>query len=181
MWQLKPHPDHPPKHLTGLSVMASRGKTLNLTYACAPGDGLKLPPPADPLRADGLWKSTCFEMFLRPDGGPEEQGRAYSEFNFSPSGQWACYDFTAYREGMAERPMRRRPHIHAQQENGLFLLHVSLDPRDLPEGPLAMALTAVIDDQDGTKSYWSLFHPPGKPDFHHPACFTARLDPTSTL
>ena len=39
----------------------------------------------------------------------------------------------------------------------------------------AIGLSAVLEQQDGTKSYWALAHPPGAPDFHHPDCFVARL------
>ncbi len=38
-----------------------------------------------------------------------------------------------------------------------------------------IGISAVIEETDGTKSYWALAHPPGKPDFHHPACFAATL------
>ena len=34
-----------------------------------------------------------------------------------------------------------------------------------------MGLSAVLEETDGTKSYWALAHPPGAPDFHHPDCF----------
>jgi hypothetical protein len=34
----------------------------------------------------------------------------------------------------------------------------------------------VLEEQDGTKSYWAIAHPdPDKPDFHHPDCFAAQL------
>jgi hypothetical protein len=36
---------------------------------------------------------------------------------------------------------------------------------------VGIGLTAVLEQTDGTKSYWALAHPPGKPDFHDPACF----------
>ena len=40
----------------------------------------------------------------------------------------------------------------------------------------ALGLSAILEEQDGTKSYWALAHPPGdKPDFHDPACFAAHL------
>src|SRR3546814_9971873 len=42
-------------------------------------------------------------------------------------------------------------------------------------GPVRVALSAVIEETDGTKSYWALRHPPGKPDFHHPDCFALAL------
>jgi hypothetical protein len=39
-----------------------------------------------------------------------------------------------------------------------------------------LGLSAVLEETDGTKSYWALTHPnPEKPDFHHPGCFVARL------
>ena len=34
---------------------------------------------------------------------------------------------------------------------------------------------AVLEEKDGTKSYWALAHPGGKPDFHDPGCFAAHL------
>ena len=34
---------------------------------------------------------------------------------------------------------------------------------------------AVIEEKDGTKSYWALAHPSPEPDFHNPGCFAARL------
>ncbi len=42
--------------------------------------------------------------------------------------------------------------------------------------PVSIALSAVIEETDGTKSYWALRHPPGPPDFHHPDCFALTLE-----
>ena len=48
----------------------------------------------------------------------------------------------------------------------------------LQTAAIGLNLTAVIEERDGTKSYWALNHPPdGPPDFHHPACFTLELPP----
>ena len=39
-----------------------------------------------------------------------------------------------------------------------------------------LGLSAVLEEKDGTKSYWALSHPNAdKPDFHHPDCFVAQL------
>ena len=39
-----------------------------------------------------------------------------------------------------------------------------------------LGLSAILEEKDGTKSYWALSHPGGdKPDFHDPVCFAARL------
>jgi hypothetical protein len=39
------------------------------------------------------------------------------------------------------------------------------------DAKLRIALSAVIEDERGSVSYWALKHAPGKPDFHHPAGF----------
>ena len=41
---------------------------------------------------------------------------------------------------------------------------------------LRLALSAVLEADDGTLSYWALHHPPGSPDFHHANCFVLRLE-----
>src|SRR5207249_1533417 len=41
---------------------------------------------------------------------------------------------------------------------------------------LQLALSAVIEDEQGVLSYWALTHPPGKPDFHHPDAFVLDLE-----
>ena len=33
-----------------------------------------------------------------------------------------------------------------------------------------LGLSAILEEEDGTISYWALAHPPGRPDFHHPDC-----------
>src|SRR3546814_3736372 len=43
-----------------------------------------------------------------------------------------------------------------------------VEPGIFPDNGAKLALSAVIEELDGTKSYWALAHPPGKPDFHHP-------------
>jgi hypothetical protein len=43
-----------------------------------------------------------------------------------------------------------------------------------------LAISAVIEETNGTKSYWALAHPPGAPDFHHPDCFTLQLEAPTT-
>lgn len=42
-----------------------------------------------------------------------------------------------------------------------------------------LGLSAIIEEEDGQKSYWALAHPPGKADFHHIDCF-AQLLPGTT-
>ena len=91
-FNLAPHPSTPPadppfkvwvnvEHAASLAAVA----TTNLWFGVgAPADRFVIPPVAEPERTDELWKTTCFEAFLRPLGQ-----RSYREWNFAPSGQWA--------------------------------------------------------------------------------------------
>ncbi|HET7811102.1 MAG TPA: DOMON-like domain-containing protein [Steroidobacteraceae bacterium] len=139
----------------------------------APRKALKLPAPAAPARTDGLWRHTCFELFLRdPADG------AYLEFNFSPSGQWAAYEFDGYRAGM--RPLEMdAPLINpgGSEAEGFGLSALLRQPGLWRALPVRVGISAVIEEADGTTSYWALAHPPGKPDFHHADSFALELKP----
>jgi hypothetical protein len=132
-------------------------------------DALRIPHPSTAVRADRLWEHTCFEAFVAG-----EAGQGYREFNVSPSGAWAAYDFDGYRRNM--RPADARdPAIRVRRDARSLELEANLDAC-LPAGPLRLALSAVIEDRDGARSYWALRHPAGEPDFHHPDSFVLLFD-----
>jgi hypothetical protein len=167
---LAPHPQTP---AAGLRVEARAERRtdyrLRLVYTVI-GEELLLPDPEPPSRADELWRTTCFEAFV---AAPE--GDAYLEINLSPSGRWALYAFDSYRQGMGSPPAAA-PGIEATRSPGRFELAADIDLAGLaPAGPWRVALTAVIERADGAKSYWSLAHPQGKPDFHDIAGFVLSL------
>jgi len=105
-----------------------------------------------------------------PRGGPD-----YLEFNFSPSTSWAAYAFDRYRKGMREFAQADEPQIAIARASGSLALAASADLDNLPSTHWHVGLSAVIEEEGGVISYWALNHPPGKPDFHHPACFTLEL------
>ena len=172
---LKPHPDTPPKAIHGVEVRWFEAKDgrLILRWQVKNVDAIQVQAFAGRGRADGLWQTTCGELFLK-----DAQGNGYRELNFSPSGQWAAYRFTDYREGMINALVIDPPEISSAGGEYLYVLTVSLDGSFLEESAGA-GLSMVIEETDGTKSYWALAHPPGKPDFHHPACFTLSLPAAS--
>jgi hypothetical protein len=135
---------------------------------------VRVPPSGAGGRADALWKHTCFEAFIAPADAP-----GYHEFNFSPSLDWAIYRFSAYREGMSPAEIGRAPEVSVRRsEEGLELQSaVRLGHLADLNGArrLRIALAAVIEDANGSLSYWGLRHPPGKPDFHHPNGFTLEV------
>ncbi|WP_292685350.1 DOMON-like domain-containing protein [Novosphingobium sp.] len=141
-----------------------RGGEMMLRFRLDGCEALVLPGARLEGRADGLWQTTCCELFLALEGG------CYREFNFAPSGQWAAYDFRGYRTGMAEYEPVSAPRIDVDRG-----LSVSTFTVFLPESEFAGArfagLSAVIEEQGGRLSYWAARHGGEKPDFHNPACF----------
>ena len=109
------------------------------------------------------------------------RARAYYEFNFAPSTQWAAYRFSSYRSGMRVAAEISAPLIEVQSSPDCYTLQASLELdrlSGLPGDALwRLGLSAVIEDTSGRKSYWALAHPPGKPDFHHSDCFAHRIFP----
>ena len=173
------HPDTPTPIITSLKVTASRisvdcvrigfdvfGKMGAIAW---PGDALSANGPWE--REDEIWKHTCFEAFLRVQGQT-----GYGEVNLATSGKWAAYRFSDYRSGMRyaenvtihKATWRIRPHragLHAVIQVPWFV------ENDIWE----VGLSAVIEESDGTKSYWALRHQPGPPDFHYADCFALEL------
>ena len=170
--QLAFHPAHPPLAVTGIEtrIIGHDANWLRVRWRIEGSQSLVVPPFAGKGRADELWQTTCFELFLKPDG---EQ--SYLELNLSPSERWNAYDFTAYRWGMAERPFPREPECTLRLGSSFAIFDSVIPVAGLPDVDCAMGLSAVIEEQGGVKSYWALVHPHDRPDFHAPASFAATL------
>jgi hypothetical protein len=170
---LRCHPETPCKIVESINVRLQLNdvRELALTYMVRGAiERLRIPAPAEPGRADGLWRHTCCEAFVALKGTTE-----YCEFNFAPSGKWAVYGFRAYRDGNTRQDGRLNPTIAVRRAAAEFELRtmIRLDPlpQSSPTGALRIGLATVIEKKDGTISYWALRHAPGKPDFHHPDGF----------
>lgn len=164
------HPDTPCSTKISVSVDAVRNQpgSLYLRFIIdGETDKIVMPPRRALGRTDGLWQTTCCEAFLKPVGRSD-----YLEFNLSPSTAWASYRFDDYRAGMREADVV--PNF--DRVGGIFqaLFDFSGQP-DLLDAEWQLGLSVVIEETNGTKSYWALRHPPGKPDFHHPDCFALTL------
>ncbi|ESS68812.1 hypothetical protein MGMO_143c00130 [Methyloglobulus morosus KoM1] len=136
-------------------------------------DKLLIPGIQPPSEADGLWQHTCFEAFIAV-----VEEAPYREFNFSPSGQWAAYSFGDYRV-QKKWQASPAPAIHFARSNHQLVLTAVISETNLPYNPhnqpYRLGLTAVLETNAGEHSYWALFHPSGKPDFHHRNGFTLSL------
>jgi hypothetical protein len=136
-------------------------------------DALRIPGPTDPQRRDGLWRHTCFEVFVMQADG------SYCEFNFSPSTQWAAYRFGGYRRAMTGLTLDGAPQIETTVTPDSLVLEARVGLRGVLQtqgaGRIRVATAAVIERADGGLDYWALAHPAGKPDFHHPDGFIVAL------
>jgi len=172
------HPDFPPIAIDAIEVdldLTRKGVSTLWYTVFGSLDALVVPREASERRVDELWKTTCFEMFVR---NPSSSG--YLELNFSPSREWAAYHFDGYRRGMRPAELGHPPVISSSRI-GWFELHVTL-PFDLHcDTRLLLQLSAVLEENEGTKSYWALAHPPGDPDFHQPDCFALELPPAGRI
>jgi hypothetical protein len=140
-------------------------------------DRLQVPARHSPRFIDELWRHTCFEMFIARQGDTH-----YHELNFSPSGEWAAYAFARYRERVpldAEIALID-PRLTVCRSAGKLELDAvvrldRLSPR-YADAKLVLGLSAVVESDEGSLSYWALKHPSAKPDFHHPDAFVLELD-----
>ena len=148
------------------------GPDLHLRYRVEGHDRLVVPPFAGLGRADELWRTTCFELFLQAPGDT-----GYIEYNLSPSGRWAAYEFTDYRSGRRELSLGQEPMGELARGERLLVYDVRLTALAPPQPRWTAGLSAVLEEDGGAKSFWALAHPPGRPDFHHPACFALGIGP----
>jgi hypothetical protein len=131
-----------------------------------PKEQLELPDDLELERADELWKHTCFEAFLQPEGS-----NRYYEINISTSGAWNVYEFQDYR--------RPQPPIATEKAN-LLSFHLEenafeafFDFQDSSH-VWRCSLTAVIELKDKKKHYFALEHFGDRPDFHLAESFKLR-------
>jgi hypothetical protein len=172
------HPSTRPETVRAIRVLVRRSASaeLQLTFRL---DGdirrISVPSSAVPGIAADLWQHTCFEAFIGVQGQP-----TYHEFNFAPSGEWAAYAFSGYRNGGLLANETMRPNIAVRCTDSRLELDslVRLDSLSAihPLASLRVGLSAVIESRDGL-SYWALRHPADKPDFHHADGFALLLEP----
>ena len=172
------HPQTPPSGepfelwaTAELSAAFGASATLNIWYGVgAPAARFVVPATGEGVRRDELWRTTCFEAFLARDGEP-----AYREWNFAPSGDWASYEFDDYRAGSRPADVAAPPYVRVEDNLTWWTLGATVA---VPAGiHWDLGLSAVLEEQDGAKSYWALAHGDGPPDFHLRSCFAAPLSP----
>ncbi|MFW7380961.1 MAG: hypothetical protein ACOH5I_19250 [Oligoflexus sp.] len=139
--------------------LVQKDSQLIIRYAidAAPASLLWPEPTGQAEFRDLLWQGTCLEVFYAKPSSP-----GYIEWNFSPAGHWACYQFVDYRTGQKRLTERRAVIKSGKQGNHYWLeSHVPIEE----ERPLDWNICVILQDAQA-QSFWSLLHPGGKPDFH---------------
>jgi hypothetical protein len=177
-YDLRCHPSARSQTVRAIAVLVSRsaGGELKMTFRL---DGdiprILISPPGVPRIATDLWRHTCFETFIAVEGQP-----VYHEFNFAPSGEWAVYAFSGYRNGGLLENEMMRPDIALRSDDIRLELDavVRLDVLSAihARASIRVGLSAVIEASDGF-SYWAIRHPGDKPDFHDADGFALLLEP----
>jgi len=171
------HPETPTDAVRSVMARAARPApdVLALEFAVeCDVTRVLVPGPRAPQVVHGLWQHTCCEAFVRAEGAD-----AYHELNLAPSGEWAAYAFDRYRDGLAFVDEALAPVISVRRHTDRWELDAQvslahLSPASAPQR-LQVALAVVVEERDGRLSYWALFHPPGRADFHHADAFVVRL------
>jgi hypothetical protein len=176
---LQPHPGHPATAVESLTatVRFAPDGGLALRYRCVAGAGtVRIPAPEAGGFAEGLWQCTCCECFAGTTGDP-----GYREFNFSPSGKWAVFAFSACRQRIPLDPAAV-PLIEFTMDDAGWTLAATIPAALLPVGAaLDIGLCAVIESADGTLDYRALTHPRPVPDFHDRRGFVLRLPSSAAV
>lgn len=129
------------------------------------------PPVENHQRTDNLWQRTCFELFVKNDNDPN-----YWEYNLSPSGNWAIYGFSNYRQGKFDELSIANPVITTNGETHQFTLNCQLPlPAALTGKNLKIGLSAVVQDKNGDIYYYALEHTRKQADFHAAESFTLTI------
>ena len=190
--------------LCGIAVDCDGKAALNYIVSADPA-ALKLAPACVPEWRDELWHTTCFELFVRCGDelsyreynfAPSGAWAAYHFDDYrsrmapldtappciltSNKQQFdASMAVELARQGIESAMIEAMLAMECDDAPGpasQFAMSVQLDGLDAHRAsPLRIALSAVIEEIDGTKSYWALRHPPGPPDFHHRDCFALTL------
>jgi len=174
------HPQRAATTVRAVQATAARTRDGGLVFSYQiSGDiaRLRIPEPRAGSRSDGLWQHICCEAFIAV-----ALDSAYRELNFSPSGQWAAYAFSGYRQLQETHAAKTAPHIDASVSAGHLHLTAAVAADLLPPGAamttLQIGLAAVIETADtvtGMCSHWALRHADGAADFHRRETFILDL------
>lgn len=115
-------------------------------------------------RTKGLWKSTCFELFFK-----SKESDKYWEVNVDAHLNWNLYHFDSYRSH-EERELESYSNLmRSRRFEERLECFFEVDTQDIlqPQDLIQINCCVILKHRSGLKSYWSVHHKTGKPDFHN--------------
>lgn len=159
-----------------IAITRSSDNQLSLRYTLEGAiEQIQFAPKTDaPQRQWQLWETTCFECFI---GRPDQIN--YWEFNLAPNANWNAFALDDYRQGIREAESIQQIAITTERTRDRFTLSTVLPLNQLVDRqfPIAVSITAVIQDQSGALSYWAIQHSGSEPNFHQRDSFVVQLSP----
>jgi hypothetical protein len=137
------------------SSMQKNGRLIIRYEIKGPISTLSLSPQN---KTEPIWKSSCLELFLSTGD------TSYDEFNISLDGRVESYSFFNYRE--LEEKAKTLCTINKTETTATSIL-LEISVVKLSSDKVIGNLSAIIEEVNGEKSYWSLQHSSEKPDFHN--------------
>ncbi len=147
-------------------------------------DRPRLPPQAaskfqDLLWSKPAWKRSSASPTATPTSNSTSRPRASGRcIDSKPIGK----DVTSLNPLPPPRVIVRR---HGEELEADIDIHLGAIPgltaAEIKGRELRLAVSAVMQSDQGVISYWALAHPPGKPDFHHRDGFALRAGRRSCM
>jgi hypothetical protein len=126
-----------------------------------PQNVVKKPSPEDSPsleRKNGLWQSTCFEVFI---SSPKAED--YYEINLSPWRGWNAYAFQSYRSPQPPKATEDLKILNLHWQNSELSASLELSSKN---ESWECALTTVVETRQSEKIYFASHHAGENPDFH---------------
>jgi hypothetical protein len=164
--------------------VTATSQALTLSYDLRSRVAIKIPGlrAERASRCNELWLHTCCELFARD---PEQVG-PYQEFNFSPAGDWSAYVFDGVLRGMRSvswsdsigPPTVKSTIAQVESDPFPYRLVVDLSIPGAVLGSQSQLFPTVVLETMGGTSFWAIWHPSDRPNFHHPDNFLRALEIT---
>ena len=162
---LKPHTKIENISIEGNLVL--REQKIRLSFVVKGAlDEYIFPSKSIPKKANELWKSTCFELFL---GNEKEE--TYYELNFSSSLAWNFYYLSTYRGEVEELTLLNSPKVERFEAKDEFKILFELSVENVEDFEL-YNVACILLNKEHKRTFWTIKHLNSQPDFHDKASFS---------
>lgn len=120
---------------------------------------------ASPKKVEGLWNSTCFEIFIKSKASSH-----YIEWNFAPSSEWWTMDFSDYRLRLNNDSNFAPQNVLWERSHKVLTCELTIPIPAEFTNALSLGISSILETGQ-EKSHWALAHKGEKPDFHDARSF----------